>query len=146
MPYSVTVAWDHLVKAFANMEADRIFFFDRMTGEIFSVGADLEDSFWEQMERQQERFLAIPPLDRADERRILTGFLHDQEDQELRRLLEHALSGKPPYVSPADILPFFPEQEDRLAELRDSFVSNRVMTWLEEHNLFSLSTSLHAVN
>jgi hypothetical protein len=146
MVHSVTVAWDQLIKAFANMEQDRAYFLDRMTGEIFSIGSDLDDSVWDQIENQQERFLAIPPLDRATERQILTGFLSDQKDQELRGLLEHALSGRPPYANPADILSFFPEQEDRLFELRDSFVSNRVMTWLEENNLFSLSTSLSAVN
>ncbi len=146
MLHSVTVAWDQLVKAFANMEQDRVYFLDRMTGEIFFIGSDLDDSVWDQIENQQERFLAIPPLDRATERQILTGFLSGQEDQELRSLLEQALSGRPPYANPADILSFFPEQEDRLSELRDSFVSNRVMTWLEENNLFSLSTSLSAVN
>lgn len=146
MLHSVTVAWDQLVKAFANMEQDRVYFLDRMTGEIFFIGSNLDDGVWDQIENQQERFLEIPPLDRATERQILTGFLNDQEDQELRGLLEQALSGKPPYANPADILSFFPEQEDRLLELRDSFVSNRVMTWLEENNLFSLSTSLNAVN
>ena len=146
MLHSVTVAWDQLVKAFANMEQDRVYFLDRMTGEIFFIGSDLDDSVWDQIENQQERFLAIPPLDRATERQILSGFLSDQEDQELRTLLVHALSGKPPYANPADILSFFPEQEDLLSELRDSFVSNRVMTWLEENNLFSLSTGLNTVN
>lgn len=146
MIHSVAIAWDQLLKAFANMEQDRVYFLDRMTGEIFFVGSDHGDNFWEQIEQQHDRFLEIPPLDRATERKILSGFLNDQDDQEFRRLITHALSGKPPYANPADILSFFPEQEDRLAELRDTFVSNRVMTWLEEHNLFSLTTSLSTVN
>lgn len=146
MIHSIAIAWDQLLKAFANMEQDRVYFLDRMTGEIFSVGSDQGDSFWEQIEQQHDRFLEIPPLDRATERKILSGFLNDQDDQEFRRLINHALSGKPPYANPADILAFFPEQEDRLAELRDTFVSNRVMTWLEEHNLFSLTNSLQTVN
>lgn len=146
MIHSIAIAWDQLLKAFANMEQDRVYFLDRMTGEIFSVGSDQGDSFWEQIEQQHDRFLEIPPLDRATERKILSGFLNDQDDQEFRRLINHALSGKPPYANPVDILAFFPEQEDRLAELRDTFVSNRVMTWLEEHNLFSLTNSLQTVN
>jgi len=62
MLHSVTVAWDQLIKAFANMEQDRVYFFDRLTGEIFFIGSDLEESVWDQIENQQERFLAIPPL------------------------------------------------------------------------------------
>ena len=146
MLHSVAIAWDELLGAFSNMEQDRVYFFDRMTGEIFFVGAELGDSFWEQMEQYQDRFLEIPCLDTATERKLLTGFLDTQADPELRGLLDHALSGQPPYANPADILSFFPDEELRLAELRDSFLSNRVKSWLEEHDLFSLSTSLSAVH
>ncbi|MDY0301565.1 MAG: UPF0158 family protein [Trichlorobacter sp.] len=146
MLFSVTVAWEQLTRAFMNMETDRVYFFDKMTGEIFFVGTDLDDSFWEQMDDYQERFLAIPPLERKDEHRILKDFIHTQNNPELQKLMEHALSGKPPYTKPADILSFFPEQEERLTELRDSFISNRVLSWLEENNLFSFSNSLSAVN
>lgn len=146
MIHSVAIAWDQLFGAFANMEQDRVYFLDRFTGEIFSVGSELGDSFWEQMNQQQERFLEIPPLDPATERGIIAGFLKEQDDQEFCRLFTHALSGKPPYANPADLLSFFPEQAERLAELRDSYVSNRVMIWLEENNLFSMSEHINSVN
>ena len=146
MVHSVAVAWDELVRAFSNMEQDQVYFFDRMTGEIFFVRADQEDSFWEQLEHHQGRFLEIPPLDTSAERKLLTGFLANHPNRDLAGLLQHALSGQLPYARPADILSFFPEEEQQLAELRDTFVSNRVKTWLEEHDLFSMSTSLNAVH
>lgn len=146
MVHSVAVAWDELVQAFSNMEQDRVYFFDRMTGEIFFVRADQEDSFWEQLEQHQGRFLEIPPLDTSAERKLLTDFLANHPNRDLGKLLRHALSGQLPYARPADILAFFPEEEQQLAELRDTFVSNRVKTWLEEHDLFSTSTSLNAVH
>ncbi len=146
MIHSVAIAWDELLGAFSNMENDRIHFFDRMTGEIFSVRADFEDSFREQLEEHQERFLEIPGLDAAAERTLIHDFLKKQDNKDLYELLDHALSGRPPYANPADILSFFPEEELKMAELRDTFLSNRVKTWLEENDLFSLSTSLNAVH
>ena len=146
MIHSVAIAWDDLLRAFSNMEQDRVYFFDRMTGEIFSVRSDSEDDFWDQIEQQQGRFLEIPVLDTAAERTLINGFLEKQANLELRRLLDHALSGQPPYAKAADILSFFPEEELQLSELRDTFLSNRVKHWLEENELFSMSTSLSAVH
>lgn len=146
MIHSVAIAWSDLLGAFSNMEQDRVYFFDRMTGEIFSVRSDSEDSFWDELEQQQGRFLEIPSLDVATERTLINGFLAKQANQELRRLLDHALSGRPPYAKAADILSFFPDEERQLAELRDTFVSDRVKHWLEENELFSMSTSLSAVH
>ncbi|MDD2502179.1 MAG: UPF0158 family protein [Geobacter sp.] len=146
MIHSVAIAWSDLLGAFSNMEQDRVYFFDRMTGEIFSVRSDSEDSFWDELEHQQGRFLEIPCLDVATERTLINGFLAKQANQELRSLLDHALSGRPPYAKSADILSFFPDEERQLAELRDTFVSDRVKHWLEENELFSMSTSLSAVH
>ena len=87
------------------------------------------------------RFLEIPGLDTATERTLVNEFLKKQAGSELGQLLDHALSGRPPYANPAEILSFFPEEEQQLAELRDSFLSNRVRTWLEEHDLLTLSTT-----
>ena len=146
MIHSVAIAWDDLLRAFSNMEQDRVYFFDRMTGEIFSVRSDSEDDFWDQIEQQQGRFLEIPSLDTAAERTLINGFLAKQANMELRGLLDHALSGRPPYAKTADILSFFPDEELQLSELRDTFLSNRVKHWLEENELFSMSTSLSAVH
>jgi hypothetical protein len=146
MIHSVAIAWDELLGAFSNMEQDRVYFFDRMTGEIFFVGADMEDGFWEQMEQYQERFLEIPYLDVAAERTLLHGFLENQPNNDLSELLNHALSGKPPYANPSDILSFFPEEEQQLTDLRDTFLSDRVKSWLEQNDLFSMTTTLNAVH
>ncbi len=146
MVHSIAVAWNELLGAFSNMEQDRVYFFDRMTGEIFSVHTDLGDSFWEQMEQHQDRFLEIPYLDLATERKLMSEFLENQTDQELSLLMQHALSGSLPFARYSDILSFFPEAEQQLEEIRETFMSNRVKTWLEENNLFSFSTSLNVAN
>lgn len=146
MQQNVAILWDELLEAFNNMEPDRVYFFDRTTGDIFFVRADQEEGLWNQLDVLQDRFLEIPRFDYAAERQLLNGFNQTHNNEDLRRLLEHCLTGRPPYALPADILAFFPEEEERLGELKDDFLSNRVKTWLEEHNLFSLSTSLRAVN
>lgn len=146
MIHSVAVSWEDLLNAFANMEPDKSYFFDRFTGEIFFVSAEQEEGFWDQLENQQNRFLQIPTLDAATERTLVTGFLKQHTDPALSTLLEHALTGRPPYAKPSDILSFFPDEEQQLAELRDTFLSDRVKTWLEENDLFSLSTSLNGIH
>ena len=146
MIHSIAIAWEQLLQAFSNMEQDRFYFFDKMTGEIFFVRSDAEDAFWDQVEQQQDRFLEIPVLDTATERSLLNGFLDKQNNPALSKLLNHALSGQPPYVKTADILSFFPDEERQLEELRDTFLSDRVKNWLEQNNLFSHSTSLTAVH
>lgn len=146
MQHNVAILWDELLEAFTNMEADRIYFLDRATGDIFFVRADHEESVWQELDNQQERFLEIPRFDHAAERQLLSGFNRSHNNEDLRRLLEHSLTGRPPYANTADILAFFPEEEEKLGELKDRFLSNRVKHWLEEHNLFSMTTSLRAVN
>ena len=84
---TIAIPWDVLLRAFSNMEADRVYYFDRLTGEIFFVSAEMEENFWNQMEQYQERFLEIPGLDPSTERSLLNNFLQNQPDQELRRLL-----------------------------------------------------------
>ncbi len=142
----IAIAWDDLMSAFSNLEQDRFFFFDRMTGEIFSVTSEHGEQVVQHLEKDRDRFLEIPALDMSAERSILTSFLEQDTDPLLRSLVSHALSRRPPYTNLADIVSFFPEDETRLVELRDAFLSNRVRTWLEEHDLYSISTSLHAVH
>ncbi len=146
MPQHVAILWDELLGAFTNMEADRVYFFDRATGEIFFVRADQGELLRQELDQRQDRFLEIPHFDHAAERQLLTGFNRTHDNEELRSLLHHALSGRPPYVTSHDILAFFPHEEQQLGELTERFLSNRVKDWLEEHNLLSISSSLRAVN
>lgn len=146
MLHNVAILWDELLEAFTNMEADRIYFLDRSTGDIFFLHSDQDDPVWQQLDQLQDRFLEIPRFDYAVERQLLTGFNRTHTNEDLRQLLEHALTGQPPYADPAVILSFFPEEEERLGQLKDDFLSNRVKTWLEQHELFSTTTSLQAVN
>lgn len=146
MQHNVAILWDELLEAFTNMEADRIYYLDRVTGTIFFLNVDQEERVWDELDLLQERFLEIPRFDHAAERQLLAGFNRTHENEDLRRLLEHCLTGRPPYANPADILSFFPEEAERLGELKDHFLSNRVKNWLEEHNLFSMTTSLRAIN
>ncbi len=146
MHHNVAILWDELLAAFTNMEADRIYFLDRATGDIFFLQADQEESVWEELDQLKDRFLEIPRFDHAAERQLLSGFNRSHDNDDLRRLLEHSLTGRLPYANAADILSFFPEEEARLDEMKDHLLSTRVKSWLEEHNLFSKTTSLRAVN
>lgn len=146
MQHNVAILWDELLEAFTNMEADRVYYLDRATGAIFFLSVDQEERVRDELDLLNERFLEIPRFDHAAERQLLVGFNRTHDNEELRRLLEHCLTGRPPYATAADILSFFPEEAERLGELKEDFLSNRVKTWLEEHNLFSLTTSLRAIN
>lgn len=143
---NVAIMWDDLIGAFSNMEESRLYFLDRLTGEIFSVRADSGEQVMQHMEQDNGRFIEIPPIDRASEKEFISGFIEKQEDIELKELLEHAVSCRPPYAKPSDIISFFPDEEAKMAEMRDTFLSERVKNWLEENNLLSISTSLNAVH
>jgi hypothetical protein len=139
--HNVEIAWNDLMDAFTSGTGDRVYFLDRFTGEIFFVPATLEDEdFWRQVETNQERFLEIPRFEYRNERQIMSGFIDSVQDPELKKLLSGALAGKKPYGNIDDILDFFPEEQEKLLEMKDEFVTSRVKSWLEEHNLFTGGT------
>ena len=139
--HNVEIAWNELMDAFTSETDDRVYFLDRFTGEIFFVPAALEDEdFWRQMESNQERFLEIPRFDYSNDRKIMSGFIDSVKDVELKTLLSGALAGRKPYGNINDILDFFPDEQEKLLEMKDTFVTSRVKVWLEEHNLFTAET------
>lgn len=141
--HNVEISWNDLMDAFASGTHDRVYFLDRFTGEIFFVPAALEDQdFWRQVETHHERFLEIPPLDTGSEKKIMTGFIDSVENPELKKMLLHARSAQKPYGTVTDILSFFPEEHEKLQEMKDDFVTNKVKNWLEAHDLFTMETSV----
>jgi hypothetical protein len=139
--HNVEIAWNELMDAFTSGTGDRVYFLDRFTGEIFFVPTTLEDEdFWRQVETSEDRFLEIPRFDYSNERQIMSGFIDSVKDSELKKLLGGALSGRKPYGNINDILGFFPDEQEKLLEMKDAFVTSRVKCWLEEHNLFTVDT------
>jgi hypothetical protein len=139
--HNVEIVWNELMDAFTSGTGDRVYFLDRFTGEIFFVPTALEDEdFWRQVETNQERFLEIPRFDYSNERKIMSGFIDAVHDTDLKSLLSGTLAGRKPYGNINDILDFFPDEQDKLLEMKDEFVTIRVKNWLEEHNLFTVET------
>jgi hypothetical protein len=142
--HNLEIAWNELMDAFTSGTGDRVYFLDRFTGEIFFVPTTLQDEdFWRQVETNQERFLEIPRFEYSNERKIMSGFIDSVKDTDLKTLLSGALAGRKPYGSINDILDFFPDEQEELLEMRDEFVTSRVKSWLEEHNLFTVETDPH---
>ena len=140
---NVEISWDELLNAFTNGQGDHIYFLDKMTGEIFFVSAASEDdSFWRQIETNRERFLEIPHFDLRIETQIMSNFISAVEDADLKKMLGGFQSGHKPYGVLDDILEFFPEDQAKLTALKDDFLSHRMKSWLEEHDLFT-AESLH---
>lgn len=142
--HNVEIVWNELMDAFTSGTGDRVYFLDRFTGEVFFVPTALEDEdFWRQVETNQERYLEIPRFEYSNERKIMSGFIDSVKDADLKNLLSGALTGKRPYGNTSDILDFFPEEQEKLLEMKDEFVSSRVKSWLEEHNLFTAEAETH---
>lgn len=140
--HNVEISWDELMEAFGSGTHDRTFYLDRLTGEIFSVSAVLDDNdFWRQLTDSGDRFLEIPRFDRSSERRILTGFISSLHNDELKGLLKGSLDGKWAFGDMDEILSFYPEEQEKLSEMKDEFVTGRVRSWLEEHNMFAFEAS-----
>lgn len=139
--HNVEIVWGELVDAFSSGKGDRVYFLDRFTGEIFFVPATIEDDeFWRQMETNQERFLEIPRFDYGIERQLLFDFIGSIDDVELQAIMKNSLAGRKPYGNIPDILTFYPDEHEKLLEMKEEFVTSRVKNWLEEHDLFTVET------
>jgi hypothetical protein len=139
--HNVEIAWNDLMDAFANGAGDRVYFLDRFTGEIFFVPTSMEDDdAWHQVDTNRDRFLEIPRFDYSNQRNILSGFVNSIHDPELKRLLTNSLAGRKPYGNIDEILSFFPDEQEKLLEMKDEFVTTRVKCWLEEHNMFTVES------
>ncbi|BCS55273.1 UPF0158 family protein [Geobacter sp. SVR] len=136
--HNIEIIWDELMDAFTSVQSDRVYFLDRHTGEVFFVPSNLEDEeFWRQIETNRDRFLEIPSFDYGMERQLMKGFIGAIEDTGLKELLGGSITGMKPYGKISDILSFFPEERDRLVEMKDEFLASRVKTWLTANNLFA---------
>ena len=83
--HDLEIVWDDLLDAFTSGKTDRIYFFDRQSGEIFFVPSALDDEdFWRQMEIHQDRFLEIPAFDYRIERQIMSDFIGGMQDADLK--------------------------------------------------------------
>ena len=139
--HNVEIVWDELMDAFTSGQGNRVYFLDNQTGEIFFVPSNLEDEeFWRQMETNRERFLEIPRFDYSVERQIMSGFIGAIEDSSLKSLLGGSVTGRKPYGNINDILSFFPNEHERLMEIKDEFLTSRVKQWLEVNNLFTVES------
>ncbi len=138
MTQSVEILWEDLLGAFTSGQLDKTYYLDRLTGEIFSVPATSDSNeVRQQLQNNGERFLEIPPFDYLSERQVVTEFVAQISEPELRTMLHTSLAGRKPFGKIEDILSFYPNEEDRFALLKDRFLSNRLKTWLEENNLFT---------
>lgn len=133
------ILWDELVDAFANTDAEVIFFFDRETREVFFVPADYEDeAFWEDVERQSNRYLRIPSFDYECERLLIHNFINTLPDLQLRGFLAGAFAGRNVFGRIEEILSFYPEEYERLSILKEKALSDIIRSWMGEHDLESL--------
>ncbi|GAC1447611.1 MAG: UPF0158 family protein [Desulfuromonadaceae bacterium] len=144
--HSVEISWEDLLGAFTSGQLDKAYYLDRLTGDIFFVPSTTDNNeVRQQLENNGERFLEIPPFDYRSERQIVTEFVAQISDTELRNLLQTSLAGKKPFGKIEDILSFYPHEEDSFALLKDQFLSNRLKTWMEENNLFTADTALQGM-
>jgi hypothetical protein len=139
---AVGIVWDDLLDAFENTDPDIVYFLDKNSGEIFFVPLDYEDdSFWEEVENNEEQFLEMPGFDFERERMLVQEFIKGVDNAMLQGLLQRAFVGKKPYGRLDEILAFYPEEMERLSSLREQFTNERVRNWLEEHDIFTFGGS-----
>ena len=144
--HSVEISWEDLLGAFTSGQLDKAYYLDKLTGEIFSVPSTSDNNeVRQQLENNGERFLEIPPFDYRSERQIVTEFVAQISDTELRNMLHSSLAGRKPFGKIEDILSFYPHEEDSFALLKDQFFSNRLKTWMEENNLFTADAVLQGL-
>ena len=133
----VEIVWDDLLDGFENSDPEIVYFLDRNTGEVFFVPVDYEDdSFWEEVENNDDQFLPIPGFDYEQDRQLLHEFIKGVTNTKLKSILERTFVGKLPYGRLDEILSFYPEEMERLSTLKDEIITTRVRHWLEEHDIY----------
>ena len=133
----VEIVWDDLLDGFENSDPEIVYFLDRNTGEVFFVPVDYEDdTFWEEVENNDDQFLQIPGFDYELERQLLHEFIKGVTNEKLKMILERTFVGKLPYGRLDEILSFYPEEMERLSVLKDEIITTRVRHWLEEHDIY----------
>lgn len=138
MEHTVEILWAEIWDAFQNRDDELLFFLDRATGEVFAVPSDYSDeSFWNEMERNDQQFLPIPAYDYDQERHLLSGFIKELDDPLLQSLLEKSFAGKNLFGRIDDILSFYPEEQEHWQSYRDSLLTSRIKNWLEEHDIYA---------
>lgn len=141
--HSVEISWEALLDAFTNEQSDKQYYLDRLNGDIFFVPYSSNDSeVKEHLENSSERFLEIPLFDYRSERQIISQFVAQIAEVELKNLLNNLLAGRKPFGKIEDILSFYPHEEENYTFIKDEFLSNRLKNWMEENNLIT-SNSLH---
>lgn len=131
------IVWDELVEAFMNPNPDVLYFLDRGTGEVFFVPDDYDDeSFWQEIESNEEQFLLIPGFDYEQERLLLHEFIKSLPVGPLRTVLERTFGGKSSYGKMDDILSFYPDELEAYYSLKDELLNTRIRSWLEEHDIY----------
>jgi hypothetical protein len=131
------IVWDELIDAFMNPDPEIIFFLDRGTGEIFFVPDDYEDeSFWQEIEGSDDRYLQIPGMDYEQERVLLHEFIRNLPDGSLKQVLERTFAGKNSFGKAEDILSFYPDELEAFYSLKDELLNTRIRGWLEEHDIY----------
>lgn len=139
MSHTVEISWEDLLGAFTSGQPDKAYYLDKLTGEIFFVPSTSDNNeVRQQLQNNGERFLEIPPFDYRSERLIVSEFVAQISDPELRTLLNNSLSGKKPFGKIEDILSFYPHEEDNFTLLKDQFLSNRLKNWMDENNLLTV--------
>ena len=134
---NLEIVWEDLMEAFENSDQDLIFFLDRETGEVFSVPAEYEDeSFWDEVASQEERFLEIPPFDYGQERQLVHAFIQRLTNEGLKAMLTRAFSGQQSHGRLHEILSFYPEEQEHFQAIREAFLTDRAAHWLEEHDIY----------
>jgi hypothetical protein len=133
----VEIVWDDLLDAFRNRDEETVYFLDRETGEVFSVPVDYEDdSFWEEIEASDDRFIEIGGADYDQERQLVHEFIRGVTNEGLKSILEKSFTGNRLFGRMDEILSFYPEEHERLAEMQEAMLAKRIKHWLEEHDIY----------
>ncbi len=136
------IVWDDLLEAFENPDADLAYFLDRETGEVFSVPSDYDDdTFWEEVETNEERYLNIPGFDYAQERLLMHQFIQDLSNEPLKAMLVKSFTGKTSYGRLDEIISFYPAEMDTLLTAKEKILTSRMEQWLEEHDIYPTNKS-----
>jgi hypothetical protein len=113
-------------------------YLDKSDGTVTPVMDGLEEElqeFYEQLDADPGRFLAIEPMDSREGFRIMERFTDGLPDGEARRSLVRALSGRKPFASFKHTLHDFPKDREAWFAYHNECMLEEAQNFLRENDV-----------
>lgn len=141
---TIKVNIEELLIALESQSESGEFFLDKNSGEIFVISdyTDDADARREQLDKEPDRFLFIPPIASRVGWNIMDNFVQSLKNNDARTVLERALDGKKPFRRFKDELLRYPDIREQWFTHHAARMTEIARDWLENNSVEYIDSAL----